>query len=84
MTEFRKVLNHDSFIIEGLKTVPGYVQSRWTANYGTVNGISYTIATLLDAIRDGDVLLADVKTQLNDRVNLLYQQARQQLLDRVS
>lgn len=84
MTEFRKVLNHDSFIIEGLKTVPGYVQSRWTANYGTVNGISYTIATLLDAIRDGEVLLADVKTQLNDRVNLLYQQAKQQLLDRVS
>jgi multiple sugar transport system substrate-binding protein len=84
MTEFRKVLTHDSFIIEGLKTVPGYVQSRWTANYGTVNGISYTIATLLDAIRDGEVLLADVKTQLNDRVNLLYQQAKQQLLDRVS
>jgi multiple sugar transport system substrate-binding protein len=84
MTEFRKVLNHDSFIIEGLKTVPGYVQARWTANYGTINGTSYTIATLLDAIRNGNVLLADVKIQLNDRVNLLYQQAKQQLLDRVS
>jgi len=84
MTEFRKVLNHDSFIIEGLKTVPGYVQARWTASYGTINGTSYTISTLLDAIRDGEVLLADVKVQLNDRVNLLYQQAKQQLLDRTN
>lgn len=84
MSEYRKVLAHDSFIIEGLKTVPGYVQARWNGTYGTIDGTSYTIATILDAIRDGDVLLADVAVQLNDRVNLLYQEARSQLLSRIN
>lgn len=80
---YKQVLNHDSFIIEGLKTVPGYVQARWTGTYGTIAGTSYTIATLLDAIRDNRVLLADVNTQLNDRVNLIHQQARTELLNRI-
>lgn len=84
MTEFKKVLEHDSFIIEGLKTVPGYVQARWNGTYGTIDGVNYTIATLLDAIRDNQVLLADVATQLNDRVNLMHQQARNELLARIS
>jgi hypothetical protein len=84
MSEYRKVLAHDSFIIEGLKTVPGYVQARWNGTYGTIDGTSYTIATMLDAIRDSEVLLADVAVQLNDRVNLLYQEARAQLLARIS
>jgi ABC-type glycerol-3-phosphate transport system substrate-binding protein len=83
LTEFRKVLAHDSFIIEGLKTIPGYVQARWTGTYGTIGGTSYTISSLLDAIRDGSVLLNDVRVPLNDRVNLMYQQARQELLDRI-
>jgi hypothetical protein len=77
------VLAHDSFIIEGLKTIPGYVQARWTGTYGTISGTSYTISSLLDAIRDGSVLLNDVRVPLNDRVNLMYQQARQELLDRI-
>jgi len=80
----KQVLNHDSFIIEGLKTVPGYVQARWNGTYGTIGGTSYTIATLLDAIRDNEVLLADVSTQLNDRVNLIYQQARTELINRIN
>ena len=83
LTEFKKVLAHDSFIIEGLKTIPGYVQARWTGTYGTIDGTSYTITTLLDAIRDGSVLLSDVNVALNDRVNLMYQQARRELLDRI-
>lgn len=81
---YRKVIGHDSFIIEGLKTVPGYVQARWTGTYGTIAGESYTIATLLDGIRDNRVLLADVSTQLNDRVNLIYQQARTELINRLN
>jgi hypothetical protein len=81
--EFKKVLAHDSFIIEGLKTVPGYVQARWTGTYGTVGGVSYTIAGILDAIRDNVVLLSDVKVELNDRINLMYQQAKSELLNRV-
>jgi ABC-type glycerol-3-phosphate transport system substrate-binding protein len=83
LTEFKKVLAHDSFIIEGLKTIPGYVQARWTGTYGTIDGTSYTITTLLDAIRDGSVLLSDVNVALNDRVNLMYQQAKRELLDRI-
>ncbi len=79
----KQVLMHDSFIIEGLKTVPGYVQARWNGTYGTIAGTSYTIATLLDAVRDGRVLLADVQVQLNDRVNLIHQQARTELLNRI-
>jgi ABC-type glycerol-3-phosphate transport system substrate-binding protein len=81
--EFKKVLAHDSFIIEGLKTVPGYVQARWTGTYGTVGGVSYTIATILDAIRDNVVQLADVKVALNDRINLMYQQAKTELNNRI-
>jgi multiple sugar transport system substrate-binding protein len=79
MTEFRKVLAHDSFIIEGIKTVPGYVNARWNGTYGTIGSDSYTIAQLLDAIRDGRVNLADVSIQLNNRINTIYQQARQAL-----
>ena len=75
MSEFIKVLNHDAFIIEGIKTVPGYVNARWNGTYGTIGANTYTIATLLDAIRDGEVLLADVATQLNNRVNTIFQEA---------
>jgi len=84
MSEYRKVLAHDSFIIEGLKTVPGYVQARWNGTYGTIDGTNYTISTLLDAIRDGDVLLADGAIALNDRVNILYTQSKSELLNRIS
>ncbi|MCF7932716.1 MAG: extracellular solute-binding protein, partial [Acholeplasmataceae bacterium] len=75
MTEYRKVLEHDSFIIEGVKTVPGYVSARWNYQYGTYEGVSYTIASMLDAIRDGNVTLADVAVQLNQRVNEAHDQA---------
>ena len=79
MTEYRKVLAHDSFIIEGIKIVPGYAAARWNYQYGTYNGVSYTIATMLDAIRGGTVNLSDVAVQLNERVNAAHDEAWQAL-----
>ncbi|MBE0701185.1 MAG: hypothetical protein IH571_05815, partial [Acholeplasmataceae bacterium] len=81
MTEYRKVLEHDSFIIEGIKFIPGYVEARWAGNYGTIGETSYSIGALIDAIRDGNVQLADVATQLNNRVNIIYQEAKAALDD---
>lgn len=75
MSEYRKVLEHDSFIIEGVKTVPGYSAARWNYQYGTYGEDSYTIATMLDAIRSGQVNLADVAVQLNARVNQAHDEA---------
>ena len=79
MVEFKKlVTSHTDYIVESLaKTVPGYVESRWTGKYDETT----TVAVVLDNIRDGKTNYDDVAVNLNNLINQIYQDAKEQLED---
>jgi len=64
-TEFRKLVQHDSFIIEPNKYVPGYIKARWT---GVFNA-STNLGEVFDRVRNGEMNYADVKTIWNQKAN---------------
>lgn len=68
MTEFRKVAEHDAFILEGLKMVPGYEKSRYTGQYDAEN----TMGQMMDKVVNGTVNLADVASSLEATANREY------------
>ncbi|MFC5466566.1 ABC transporter substrate-binding protein [Lederbergia graminis] len=67
----------DEAILEPVKTVPGYAQSRWHAPTGVKVGEheNATIGQLLDAIIKGELKIEDYATQLNDLANAKYEEA---------
>jgi ABC-type glycerol-3-phosphate transport system substrate-binding protein len=76
--EFKKIVTqHEDFIIESLaKTVPGYVEVRWTASYNA----DTTMAAIFDSIVAGDVSLADaLAAGLNTIANREYNEAKDRL-----
>ena len=79
LVEFKKlVTSHTDYIVESLaKTVPGYVESRWTGKYDETT----TVAVVLDNIRDGKTNYDDVAVNLNNLINQIYQDAKEQLED---
>lgn len=63
--EFRKVVGHDSFIIEPNKYVPGYIKARWTADFDAER----TVGDIFDLVRGGQLNYADVKDSWNSIAN---------------
>lgn len=78
LTEFKKIVTeHEDFIIESLaKTVPGYVEVRWTASYNA----ELNMAAVFDQIVAGDIALADaLSAGLNTIANREYNNAKDAL-----
>ncbi|MFN3327756.1 MAG: ABC transporter substrate-binding protein, partial [Fervidobacterium pennivorans] len=64
-------------IIEGVKIVPGYIQSRWTAPTGIKvgNNPNANIGDVIWNAMRGDINIADYAKQLNKIANEQYQNA---------
>ncbi len=50
-TELRKVISHDSYIIEPNKYVPGYIKARWNEIYDATQ----TVGQVFDKVRTGNL-----------------------------
>ncbi len=76
------VINQDKGIVEGFKVIPGYPNSRFSADTGIVDeatGETYTIENLIKASLRGDVEFADYADQLQELSNSEYEKAKAQL-----
>ncbi|MDD4291617.1 MAG: extracellular solute-binding protein [Clostridia bacterium] len=64
-------------IVEGVKVVPGYTRSRWTADTGVAVGELATtnVGELIDQCWRGSLSYADYAAQLNNLANLQYANA---------
>jgi multiple sugar transport system substrate-binding protein len=75
-TEFqglRKIIENKNFVVEPPKYLPGYIKARYDGSYDSENNM-YQI---LDKLMKGEVQLADISNQLNNRANALYNEAYQ-------
>ncbi|MBM7841085.1 multiple sugar transport system substrate-binding protein [Alkalihalobacillus xiaoxiensis] len=68
----------DNAVIEPMKTVPGYVDSRWEAPTGIAIGdeANANIAALIDAAVRGEIKIEDYASQLNDLANNRYEDSK--------
>lgn len=67
--EYRKVVESQSFIIEPLKYQVGYNECRYKGVYDSED----TMYTIIAKLLNGTVALADIKTELNRKINEIYQ-----------
>ena len=70
--------NLDNAIVEPVKAVPGYVQSRWEAPTGVSisEQPNANIHSLLEASINGEIKLEDYLSQINNLANAKYQEAK--------
>ncbi len=71
-SSLRSIIEDGTLIVEPPKYLPGYINARYQGTYDAENKMGDIINSLLA----GEVLLADIKTQLNLRANALYDEAR--------
>lgn len=66
-------------IVEPVKTVPGFVQSRWEAPTGVAVGDepNANIAALIDASVRGEIKIEDYAAQINELANQKYQEGKE-------
>ena len=69
-TEYRKVVESQSFIVEPVKFQVGYNECRYRGTYGADD----TMFTIIDKILTGKQKLSDISTELNRRINEIYQE----------
>lgn len=67
--EYRKVVESQSFIIEPLKYQVGYNECRYKGVYDSED----TMYTIIAKLLNGTVALADIKAELNRKINEIYQ-----------
>ncbi|MBS4196096.1 ABC transporter substrate-binding protein [Lederbergia citri] len=78
----RKAYDHlNEAILEPVKTVPGFAQSRWEAPTGVKVGENEnaTIAQMIDSFVKGDLKVEDYATQLNQLANEKSKEAAEAL-----
>ncbi|MFC0237196.1 ABC transporter substrate-binding protein [Fictibacillus phosphorivorans] len=70
--------NLDNAIVEPVKAVPGYVQSRWEAPTGVSisEQTNANIHSLLEASIKGEIKLEDYLSQINNLANAKYEEAK--------
>ena len=71
-TGLRTIIEAKRVIVEPPKYLPGYNNARYTGTYDA----EHTMFQIIEALRFGEVQLADIATQLNNRANALYQEAK--------
>ena len=70
----RTIIENGSVIVEPPKYLPGYNDARYNGTYDA----EHTMFQIIENLRFGEVLLADIVDQLNSRINTLYQEAKTQ------
>ncbi len=71
-SSLRTIIQNGTFIVEPPKYLPGYINARYQGTYDAENKMGDIVNRLLA----GEVLLADIKVQLNERANALYFEAK--------
>lgn len=69
----RTIIENGTFIVEPPKYLPGYINARYQGTYDAEN----KMGDIINKLRYGEVQLADISTELNNRANALYNEARQ-------
>lgn len=70
----RTIIESGTFIVEPPKYLPGYINARYQGSYDS----EHNMFQILDKVMKGEVLFADIATQLNNRANALYNEAKTQ------
>ena len=68
----RAIIETGTFIVEPPKYLPGYIAARYGGTYDAENKMS----DILTKLMAGEVMLADIRVSLNNRANVLYNEAR--------
>jgi hypothetical protein len=58
-------------LAEPTKYLPGYIKARYQGSYDSEN----SMFQIMEKLMSGEILLADISTELNDRANALYDEA---------
>jgi multiple sugar transport system substrate-binding protein len=72
----RQIIETGTFIVEPPKYLPGYIAARYGGTYDAENKMSDIIMKLMI----GEVMLADIRTQLNLRANALYDEVNSEFI----
>lgn len=72
----REIIENGTFIVEPPKYLPGYIAARYSGTYDAENKMFDIIMKLMS----GEVMLADIRTQLNTRANALYDEANSEFV----
>lgn len=68
----RTIIESGSFIVEPTKYLPGYINARYQGTYDA----DRKMGDIIDELRLGKVQLADIKRELNERINQIYWEAQ--------
>lgn len=72
-TGLRTIIENGSFIVEPTKYLPGYINARYQGTYDA----DRIMGKVIEQLRFGEVQLADIKQELNDRINDIYEEAKE-------
>lgn len=72
----REIIETGTFIVEPPKYLPGYIAARYSGTYDAEN----RMGEIINKLMIGEVLLADIRTQLNTRANALYNEVNAEFL----
>lgn len=73
----RTIIESGNFIVEPPKYLPGYISARYQGTYDADN----KMGDIINKLRAGEVILADISSQLNNRANALYRDAKKEFDD---
>jgi ABC-type glycerol-3-phosphate transport system substrate-binding protein len=70
-TGLRSIVESGTVVVEPPKYLPGYINARYQGTYDAEN----KMGDIIDKLRFGEVLFADVRTNLNNRANAIYDES---------
>lgn len=71
-TGLRTIIENGEFIVEPTKYLPGYINARYQGTYDA----DRIMGKIIEQLRFGEVQLADIKNELNNRINQIYNEAK--------
>lgn len=71
-TGLRNIVEAGNVVVEPPKFLPGYIQARYQGTYDAEN----KMGDIINKLRFGEVLYADVRVNLNSRANAIYNEAK--------
>lgn len=71
-TGLRAIVEAGNVVVEPPKFLPGYIQARYQGTYDAEN----KMGDIINKLRFGEVLYADVRVNLNNRANAIYNEAK--------
>lgn len=78
--DLESIIEAGNYIVEPVKYLPGYNESRYTGTYDAENNMYQMIVKVMN----GEVNIADVKAQLNTRANALLDEARTSMFNKLN